>query len=181
MLDLEFWASGSILTGGNILLLEFFGFHVVKTLKSIMALLPFLCISKKTPMWSFETAQDRDSKTMGFYILYYAVYTPKELAERCCICLCLPVQEGKVSIWSYFLSGSLVCCFPGEGGLGDWSYVAFWEYLSVVSLSRTGSLSEGLCHRDPLSAHLMAHTTVSSRHPTWVHECYSIHLFRRGW
>ena len=47
MLELESWASGSILTGGNILLLFFFCFHIVKTLKSIMALLPFLCISKK--------------------------------------------------------------------------------------------------------------------------------------
>ena len=36
MLDLESWASGSILTGGNILLL-FFGFHVVKTLMPILA------------------------------------------------------------------------------------------------------------------------------------------------
>ena len=47
MLDFESWASGSILAGGNILLLEFFSFHIVKTLMTILALLPFLCISKK--------------------------------------------------------------------------------------------------------------------------------------
>ena len=50
MLDLESWASGSILTGGNILLL-FFCFHVVKTLKSIMALLPTLFNYEKSRMF----------------------------------------------------------------------------------------------------------------------------------
>ena len=39
---------GSTPTGGNILLVDFFCFHVVKTLVPILALLAFLCISKKT-------------------------------------------------------------------------------------------------------------------------------------
>ena len=39
MLDLESEVLGSILTGGNISLLEFFCFHVVKSLILILALL----------------------------------------------------------------------------------------------------------------------------------------------
>ena len=38
---------GSLLTGGNILSLDFFCFHIVKPLMPILALLPFLCISKR--------------------------------------------------------------------------------------------------------------------------------------
>ena len=40
MLDLETYSSGSIPTRGNILLLDFFCFHVVKPLMPILALLP---------------------------------------------------------------------------------------------------------------------------------------------
>ena len=40
MLDLETYASGSIPTWGNILLLDLFCFHVVKNLMPILALLP---------------------------------------------------------------------------------------------------------------------------------------------
>ena len=44
MLDLESWASGSILNGGNILSLDIFCFHVVKPLMPILALLPIVCV-----------------------------------------------------------------------------------------------------------------------------------------
>ena len=56
MLDLESWASSSILTGGNILLLFFFCFHVVKTLMAIMALLPTLFNYEKTRLTTYELA-----------------------------------------------------------------------------------------------------------------------------
>ena len=39
---------GSIGTGGNILSLDFFCFHVVNPLKPILALLPMLCVCEKS-------------------------------------------------------------------------------------------------------------------------------------
>ena len=54
MLHLESWASGSILTGANILSLDFFVFHVIKRLMPILALLPILCICEN-PDFIFNT------------------------------------------------------------------------------------------------------------------------------
>ena len=50
MLDLEsevMRGPGSLFTGGNILLLDFFCFHIVKPLMPILALLPLLCVWEK--------------------------------------------------------------------------------------------------------------------------------------
>ena len=56
MLELETWVSGSILTGGNILLLFFFCFHVVKPLMPILALLPMLCACENREYTSVKLA-----------------------------------------------------------------------------------------------------------------------------
>ena len=61
MLDFEYWASGSILTEGNILLL-FFCFHVVKPLKSIMALLPTLFNYEKTRLNESQKCETKNQK-----------------------------------------------------------------------------------------------------------------------
>ena len=41
---------GSMLTEGNIVLLEYFCFHIVKPLMQLLALLPMLCVCEKKRM-----------------------------------------------------------------------------------------------------------------------------------
>ena len=57
MLDLESWASGSILTGDNILF-HFFCFHVVKPLMLVLALLPMLCVCENPDSSLANTIQN---------------------------------------------------------------------------------------------------------------------------
>ena len=108
---------------------------------------------------------------LHFLILYYVVYTPMELDGRWCICLCWPVHEEEglymksLPVW---LPGPLFHCSPLRGSL-SWG-VSVLEGVSFLgaSASVTG----------PFPEHLMAHTAVISRHPTWIHSSYSIHLLR---
>ena len=75
MLDLESWASGSILTGGNILSLFFFCFHVVKPLMPILALLPMLCVCENPSAWPHFKKPERKEEIMvrhqNFYLAVF--------------------------------------------------------------------------------------------------------------
>ena len=81
VVDLESWASGSILTGGNILLLFCVCFHVFKTLKSIMALLPTLFNYEKTRLELLKRSSHLNRLVMRILMTHVETSLPMETVD----------------------------------------------------------------------------------------------------